>query len=252
MSRFFPNYPSYIITSPFGTRIHPVTGVKSTHNGIDLVATKDGKTGQVDYITAHTGGTVEYVGYSNSAGYYAKIRVSSDTVMVYYHMKEMPYVKKGATVKTGEKIGYMGSTGTATGAHLHWGIQKDGKWIDPKPYLDKAYTDNVTEEKKEEAKTEVKTEAKTEVKTESKKATDYAQDFSKSIAGTYEVTASMLNVRHGAGTNKKIMVAIPDGTKVKNYGYYTTVKGVKWLYIQFTYKGVTYTGFASSQYLYKR
>lgn len=239
MSRFFPSYPSYIITSPFGTRIHPITGVKSTHNGIDLVATKDGKTGLVDYITAHTGGTVESVGFSNSAGYYAKIRVSSDTVMVYYHMREKAYVKKGATVKNGEKIGYMGSTGNSTGAHLHFGIQKNGKWIDPKPYLEKDYT-------KEEVKEEVK-EEKTEVT-----ATDYAQELNKALAGTYEVTASLLNVRHGAGTDKKVMCVIPDGLKVKNYGYYTTLKGVKWLYIQFTYKGVTYTGFASSQYLYKK
>lgn len=239
MSRFFPSYPSYIITSPFGTRIHPVTGVKSMHNGIDLVATKDGKTGLVDYLTAHTGGTVESVGFSSSAGYYAKIRVSADTVMVYYHMREMAYVKKGETVKTGDKIGYMGETGTANGAHLHWGIQKDGKWIDPKPYLDKDYV--------ADAKEEIKTEVKTEVN-----ATDYAQELNKALAGTYEVTASLLNVRHGAGTNKKVMCVIPDGTKVKNYGYYTTLKGVKWLYIQFTYKGVTYTGFASSQYLYKK
>lgn len=243
MSRFFPSYPNYIITSPFGKRIHPVTGAKnSTHNGIDLVATKDGRTGQVDYITAHTGGTVESVGFSSSAGYYVKIRVSADALMVYYHMREMAYVKKGATVKKGEKLGYMGSTGTATGAHLHWGIQQDGKWIDPQPYLDKDY---VKEDVKED-KTEVKTEVKNEVN-----ATDAAQEFNKAVAGTYEVTASLLNVRHGAGTNKKIMCVIPDGTKVRNYGYYTMSNGVKWLYVQFTYKGVTYTGFASSQYLYK-
>ena len=95
-------------------------------------------------------------------------------------------------------------------------------------------------------------EEKTEVKTEVKKETDDAQEFNKAVAGTYEVTASLLNVRHGAGTDKKIMVVIPDGTKVKNYGYYTTVNGVKWLYVQFTYKEVTYTGFASSKHLYKR
>lgn len=86
----------------------------------------------------------------------------------------------------------------------------------------------------------------------SKKATDPAQSFNASLAGTYKVTAnSGLNVRNGAGTNKSIMVAIPKGTLVKNYGYYTSVSGVKWLYIQFTYKDITYTGFASSQYLKK-
>jgi len=88
--------------------------------------------------------------------------------------------------------------------------------------------------------------------TASKKATDPAKSFDKSLAGTYKVTASIgLNVRNGAGTNKSIMVAIPKGTKVQNYGYYTSVSGVKWLYIQFTYRNVKYTGFASGQYLAK-
>ena len=72
-----------------------------------------------------------------------------------------------------------------------------------------------------------------------------------SLAGTYQVTASALNVRNGAGTGEKVMVAIPKGTRVKCYGYYTTVKGVKWLYIQFTHQGVKYTGHASGKYLEK-
>lgn len=73
-----------------------------------------------------------------------------------------------------------------------------------------------------------------------------------SVAGTYKVTAeSGLNVRDGAGKSKAKLVAIPKGTQVKNYGYYTTVSGVKWLYIQFTYNGVKYTGFGSSTYLQK-
>lgn len=84
------------------------------------------------------------------------------------------------------------------------------------------------------------------------KATEAAKSGPvSSLAGTYKVTASALNVRHGAGSTKKIMVAIPKGTAVKCYGYYTAVQGVKWLYIQFAYKGVNYTGFASSKYLAK-
>lgn len=140
-NRFFPNYPQYRITSRFGMRTHPVTGKPSTmHNGIDLVA-YDGKSSHTDYIVAHTGGTVESVGYNSSAGYYVNIKVSDRTIMVYYHMSKMPDVKKGATVKKGDKLGYMGSTGSATGAHLHWGIKQDGKWIDPEPFLDKDYTE---------------------------------------------------------------------------------------------------------------
>ena len=85
-----------------------------------------------------------------------------------------------------------------------------------------------------------------------KKAKDPAKSFSKSLAGTYKVTATDgLNVRSGAGTNKALMVAIPKNTKVQCYGYYTTVSGVKWLYVQFTYNKVTYTGFCCSTYLKK-
>ena len=82
-------------------------------------------------------------------------------------------------------------------------------------------------------------------------ATNSAQYFSKPLAGTYKVTASWLNVRNGAGTNQKVMVTIPRGTKVKNYGYYSKSNGVNWLYVQFTYNGVKYTAFATSQYLQK-
>lgn len=139
-NRLFKNYTSYIVTSRFGMRKHPILGSKKMHNGIDLVATKDGETGQTDYILAHTGGTVEGVGYDISAGNYVKIRVSADTVMVYYHLRDKSTLKKGAVVKTGEVIGYMGKTGNVTGKHLHWGIKRNNEWIDPEPYLNKEYT----------------------------------------------------------------------------------------------------------------
>ena len=83
------------------------------------------------------------------------------------------------------------------------------------------------------------------------KATEAARNFLKSLAGTYKVTASWLNVRHGAGATKPKMTSIPKGTEVKCYGYYTSVLGTNWLYIQFNYQGVAYTGFASSKYLKK-
>ena len=82
-------------------------------------------------------------------------------------------------------------------------------------------------------------------------AKDAARGFSKTIAGTYKVTASALNVRHGAGVDKKIMATIPKDTKVQCYGYYTNYLGTNWLCIKFTYKGVTYIGFASAKYLKK-
>lgn len=84
------------------------------------------------------------------------------------------------------------------------------------------------------------------------KATGWAHSLDKSLSGTYKVVnTTWLNVRHSAGANKKYMVAIPEGTAVQCYGYYTNVSGTKWLYVQFTYKEVTYIGFCSSKYLSK-
>lgn len=143
-TRFFPSFSKNLVTSPFGTRVHPITGIKTMHNGIDMTATHDGKTGQVDAITAHTGGIVEKVGYDWSAGNFVNIRVDSRTVMVYYHMAQKCTLKKGAKVKKGDRLGYMGKTGSATGAHLHFGIKYDGKWIDPQPYLDSDWAQPVT------------------------------------------------------------------------------------------------------------
>lgn len=83
-------------------------------------------------------------------------------------------------------------------------------------------------------------------------ATTYAKSFDKSLAGTYKVSADGgLYCRNDAGTNKKALCLIPNGTNVLCYGYYTTYNGTKWLYIQFTLNGVQYTGFSSSVYLKK-
>lgn len=71
------------------------------------------------------------------------------------------------------------------------------------------------------------------------KAKGVARSFNKAVAGTYTVTAGAgLNVRDAAGTDSRVLVTIPKGTTVKNYGYYTVVNGVKWLYVAFSYKRV--------------
>lgn len=88
--------------------------------------------------------------------------------------------------------------------------------------------------------------------TAERKATGTAKSFDKKLAGTYTVTAgSGLHIRNVAGSKTGSMVVLPHGTKVQNYGYYTEVNGVAWLYIQVTYQGVKYTGFSSGQYLSK-
>lgn len=77
------------------------------------------------------------------------------------------------------------------------------------------------------------------------KKVESAKSFDKSLAGTYKTKGS-LYLRAGAGKNKPDLVIMPDNTTVRNYGYYTLVDGVKWLYVQAVVKGVTYTGFCSS------
>ncbi|MCC8107105.1 MAG: phage tail-type lysozyme domain-containing protein, partial [Clostridiales bacterium] len=84
-----------------------------------------------------------------------------------------------------------------------------------------------------------------------KTATDPAKSFTKSLAGTYRTTAN-LYMRNGAGQGKAAMVVLPKGTSVKNYGYYTAVSGVKWLYVQVTYNNIKYTGFCCGTYLKKQ
>jgi len=79
---------------------------------------------------------------------------------------------------------------------------------------------------------------------------DAAKEFSAKIAGAYKVTAYALNVRSGAGTDKAILDTIPNGTIVRNYGYYTTASnGRKWLYITGKVNGRAVEGFCSEIYL---
>lgn len=80
--------------------------------------------------------------------------------------------------------------------------------------------------------------------------TCYARAKDLSLTGIYQATGD-LYCRNDAGTNKKALCVIPNGTKVRNYGFYTLFDGVKWLLIQFELKGVQYTGFSSEKYLKK-
>lgn len=77
-----------------------------------------------------------------------------------------------------------------------------------------------------------------------------ARYIDKALSGAYRTTAN-LNLRTGAGTNKTVLVVVPKGGTVRNYGYYNTVGGKKWLYVQYSAGGKTYTGYCSMAYLKK-
>lgn len=82
-------------------------------------------------------------------------------------------------------------------------------------------------------------------------ASQYAEKYDPKLAGKYTVTTD-LYLRDGKNTKYKILVTMPKGAVVQNYGYYSNNLLVKWLYVVVTVKGVKYTGFCSSRYLKKQ
>lgn len=121
-------------SSDFGNRTHPVTGEKEKmHNGVDLTAT----TGTPVYATRS--GKVTFVGFQEKgAGNYVNIQHDNGYISTYMHLDSY-CVKKGDYVVIGQKIGEVGNTGGSTGAHLHFGIKKNGAWVNPAHYLELPY-----------------------------------------------------------------------------------------------------------------
>lgn len=133
----------HVMTSPFGMRT--LKGVTKMHKGIDFVSnTKSDGSGynKCDYITALADGVVsgarnDVSGKSPSEGNYVIISHANNWQTVYFHLqKGSVRVDVGDRVKAGDVIGYMGATGNVTGAHLHFGIRKEGTYVDPTPYLE--------------------------------------------------------------------------------------------------------------------
>lgn len=132
----------HVRTSPFGLRT--LNGITKMHNGVDLVsnARSDGKGENItDYVVAFDDGRViaclnTCSGKIPSTGNYVKIQHAGGEITVYYHLaKGTVKCKVGDFVKAGDTIGYMGSTGNSTGAHLHFGVFINEEYVDPEPYL---------------------------------------------------------------------------------------------------------------------
>ena len=121
-------------------------------------------------------------------------------------------------------------------------------------YFGIAYNDTIIEIQKPESVDEIKEVVSEPVKEEVNETDNVspAKSLDKSISGTYEVVSKNgLHLRAGAGMDNESLLVMPNGTKCFNYGYFTDVSGVKWLYVQVTIRGNRRTGFASSKYLKK-
>ncbi len=115
------------ISSGFSrSRMHPILKIRRPHTGIDYAA----PTGTP--IHSIGDGTVIAKGYTKSAGYYIKIRHNSVYTSGYNHLSRYPKgISTGQRVSQSQIIGYVGSTGYATGPHLDFRMWKNGQAVDP-------------------------------------------------------------------------------------------------------------------------
>ncbi len=114
----------YRISSKFGPRLHPIKKTWRNHNGLDIAAG-----GGADIIAAETGEVV-LSQYSSSYGYYMIVYHGEGYSTLYAHCSKLLF-KVGDEVLAGQTIAKVGSTGWSTGNHLHFGVKKDGVWLDP-------------------------------------------------------------------------------------------------------------------------
>ena len=110
------------INSGFGMRMHPIYHRRIMHNGVDLHARHED-------VLSMLPGRVIRVGYDSRSGKFVTIQSANYTVS-YCHLSQQ-YVRQNDYVYAGQPIGLTGSTGAATGEHLHLTTKKDGKAFDP-------------------------------------------------------------------------------------------------------------------------
>jgi murein DD-endopeptidase MepM/ murein hydrolase activator NlpD len=122
----FPLNFLYISSGFTFHRYHPLLHAYRPHVGVDLVAHYGTP------VAAVADGRVESAGWSGELGRCIRIRHDGAVVSIYGHLSEIsPGIEEGATVREGEIIGRVGSTGLSTGAHLHYGIEKHGRYVNP-------------------------------------------------------------------------------------------------------------------------
>jgi murein DD-endopeptidase MepM/ murein hydrolase activator NlpD len=113
-------------------RFHPILKRYRAHLGIDYAA-RPGRA-----IVASSSGTISYKGWKGGYGRVIEIKHNNGIKTLYAHMKGFAKgMKKGRKVKQGTTIGYVGTSGRSTGPHLHFGLYKNGKAVNPGRYVEK-------------------------------------------------------------------------------------------------------------------
>ncbi len=112
------------MTSRYGMRRHPILGYRRMHSGVDYAG------GYGAPIFAVSDGVVSYSGRNGGYGKYVRINHSGGLGTGYAHMSRIA-VNRGARVRAGQVIGYVGSTGLSTGPHLHFEVYRGSRKINP-------------------------------------------------------------------------------------------------------------------------
>jgi murein DD-endopeptidase MepM/ murein hydrolase activator NlpD len=114
------------LTSHFGYRRHPLTGLDRPHRGIDLAAPKGTP------VVAAADGVLLFQGDRGTYGNLSRIKHGRDVVTAYAHLDEFELgLVPGTSVRKGQVIGYVGTSGRSSGPHLHYEVILRGHWIDP-------------------------------------------------------------------------------------------------------------------------
>ena len=131
----WPTYTTSYITSPFGSRLHPIQGITKNHNGIDIGGRMN------DPVYAASDGVIIYYGWMSGYGNCVMVDhgmndLGQKIVTLYGHGNGfMENLRIGSVVHQGEQIMYLGSTGNSTGPHVHFEVRENGVAVDPKRYL---------------------------------------------------------------------------------------------------------------------
>jgi murein DD-endopeptidase MepM/ murein hydrolase activator NlpD len=119
------------LSSYFGYRIDPFTGLREFHQGVDIAGNMD------EPVKAVAAGVVSYAGQRSGYGNLVEINHGKGFVTRYGHNSVIK-VKVGETVSKGQVVALMGSTGRSTGPHVHFEVWRNGTVVNPLKYLNAA------------------------------------------------------------------------------------------------------------------
>ncbi|MBN2496551.1 MAG: peptidoglycan DD-metalloendopeptidase family protein [Deltaproteobacteria bacterium] len=114
------------VSSGFGRRVHPILGFNKMHNGIDFAAPIGTP------VWAPADGTVTFAGRKGASGRMVSVRHANGYATVYCHLHRIARgVRGGVRLRQKQLIGTVGNTGRSTGPHLHYGMKRNGRWVNP-------------------------------------------------------------------------------------------------------------------------